>query len=166
MSPTASIDRRRLQSYLGDHLTGADAGRARALKMKEWYADDELGPEMARVADEIDEDHAHLDRLIGRLGLRQPLPFRAAARLGEIAGRLKPNGRLLGSTPLTPLLELELLRSAVAGKQGLWETLEANAILLGLDPQEYARLAGRAERQQKALVKLHAGLRESAFTEE
>ena len=83
MSPTASLDRRRLQSYLGDHLTGADAGRARALKMKEWYADDELGPEMARVADEIDEDHAHLDRLIGRLGLRQPLPFRAAARLGE-----------------------------------------------------------------------------------
>lgn len=53
----AGVDRRMLQSCLSDHLTGAAGGRARARKMSEWYADREIGPELAEVARQIDEEH-------------------------------------------------------------------------------------------------------------
>ena len=49
--------------------------------------------------------------------------LRAVARAGDAAGRLKTNGRGLMRSPMTPLLEIELLRGAVNAKQGLWQTL-------------------------------------------
>lgn len=152
-----------LQSYLADHLVGAEGGRARIRRMSETYADTEIGPGLARVAAEIDDDHAHLERLVGRLGLRQPVPLRLVARAGELLGRLKPNGRILTATPTTPLLEIELMRSAVNGKQGLWQTLAAYSAELGLDEEEYTARTATAESQSEVLEALHARVRPQAF---
>ena len=144
----ATIDRRILQTYLGDHLTGAAGGRARARKMSEWYADREIGPALADFARELDEEHRHLSELIDALDLRRGLPLQALARVGELLGRAKTNGRVLTGSPMTPLLELELLRAAVNGKQGLWEVLAEYSDELGLDAADYVRLAAQADRQQ------------------
>jgi hypothetical protein len=54
------------------------------------------------------------------------------AGLGEKAGRLKFNGRLLARSPLSDLEELELLRLGVEGKAAGWRTLR---ILAGTDPR-------------------------------
>jgi hypothetical protein len=163
VSVPPSVDRRILQSYLSDHLTGAAGGRARALKMSEWYADLEIGPELAEVARELDEEHGHLGELIDALDLRRGLPLQALARVGELVGRAKTNGRVLTRSPMTPLLELELLRAGVNGKQGLWQVLAEYAEELGLDPAEYVRRTGNAERQAKTLERLHAEIRPQAL---
>lgn len=159
----ATVDRRILQSYLSDHLTGAAGGRARALKMSEWYADREIGPALADLAAELDEEHRHLREVIEVLGLRRGLPLQALARAGELVGRLKTNGRVLTGSPMTPLLEIELLRAAVNGKQGLWQVLADHADELGLDAADYTRRTADADRQQETLERLHAVLRPDVF---
>jgi len=158
-----TIDRSLLQTYLADHLTGATGGRNRIRNMAERYADSDVGPDLARVAEEITEEHEHLSDLIDRLGLAQPLPKKALAALAELAGRLKANGRILTGSPMTPLLEIELMRSAVNGKQGLWETLAVYAKELGLDAAFYRRLAKRAGQQSRTLESLHAMVREDGL---
>ncbi|WP_232549557.1 hypothetical protein [Propioniciclava soli] len=153
-----SIDRFVLQRYLSDHLTGATAGLGRFQRMAKAYGDSEIGAEITQLAEEIQEDHDHAQQLIGRLGLNQPRIMRALAGAAEVVGRLKPNGRGPFASPMTPLLELELLRGAVNAKQGLWETLEHYADELGLDPAEYRRRVHNAEDQFSRLKELHARL--------
>ena len=163
MTIPESIDRTLLQTYLSDHLTGATGGRSRAQKMAEWYASSDIGPELARFAAQLDAEHDHLSDLIDRLGLTQPLPKQLLARVGELAGRLKAIGRVLTGSPMTPLLELELLRSAVNGKQGLWETLVVYGPELGLDPDRYRDLAEQARAQERTLEELHGKVRGDAL---
>ena len=47
----------------------------------------------------------------------------AGAAIGEKLGRLKPNEQLSGYSPLSRVLELEMLRSGVEGKHALWNSL-------------------------------------------
>ena len=138
-------------------------GRNRIRNMAERYAQSDLGADLARVAEEITEEHEHLADLIDRLGLGQPLPKKAIAALAELAGRLKANGRVFTGSPMTPLLEIELMRSAVNGKQGLWETLTVYAKELGLDATFYRRLARQAAQQSRTLESLHAMVRKDGL---
>jgi UDP-glucose 4-epimerase len=163
MTIPSTIDRTLLQTYLGDHLTGATGGRNRMHNMAERFAESDLGPDIARIAEELSEEHEHLEDLIDRLDLGQPLPKKALAALAELAGRLKANGRILTGSPMTPLLEIELMRSAVNGKQGLWETLTVYANELGLDAAFYRRLAKQAGQQSRTLESLHAMVRKDAL---
>jgi UDP-glucose 4-epimerase len=158
-----TIDRTLLQTYLSDHLAGATGGRNRIRDMARRYARSDLGPDLARVAEQLEDEHDHLDDLIDRLGLGQPLPKKALAALAELAGRLKANGRVLVGSPMTPLLEIEVMRSAVSGKQGLWETLALYAKELGLDATFYRRMAKQAGEQSKTFAALHAQVRADAL---
>lgn len=78
-------------------------------------------------------------------------PFIAV--LGERLGRLKLNGRLRGYSPLSRLVELELLQVGVAGKRRLWRALEhtQNERLSGMD---LGALAERATGQMRRLEAL------------
>lgn len=162
----AHIDDRQLSSYLQDHLTGASAGRARAQDMAKRYAGTPLGPRLDDFAHALDAEHARVAEIVDQLGLRQPLAMRVVARAGELAGRLKPNGRLLGTPATTPLLELELMRSAVNGKQGLWQTLGQYADDLGLPRDEMEERTRTAGEQSAMLEELHALVRPDAFRPE
>lgn len=164
MTLPPSIDRRMLQSYLADHLVGAEGGRARIQRMRSDFADLEIGPGLATIADQIDEEHQHLEELIDRLGLRQPIPLRVVARVGELVGRLKPNGRMLTQAPTTPLLELELMRGAVNAKQGLWQAMAEHSASLGLDREHYLERAENAARQAETLEALHDAVLPHAFS--
>lgn len=165
--PTAhvpeSISRDLLNLYLSDHLTGAVAGSERIMKMAETYVDTPVFRQLSTVADEIRSERAFLKDLIDALGFRR-LPHRQAASwAAERVARLKLNRRLLSRSPMTLVLEAELMRSAVVGKLGGWQVMEELAEDLGLDPQVFADLAGNAHRQLGLLDEVHAYAKKRAF---
>ncbi|WP_188754663.1 NAD-dependent epimerase/dehydratase family protein [Microbacterium album] len=164
--PRAPVELERdiLGLYLSDHLTGATAGVQRLERMAEAYADTDLGPDIARISREIGEEREFLHRLIGTLEFRRRPHRQAAAWIAERVGRLKTNGRPLGS-PMTPVLEIELLRGAVAGKLSGWETMRTLAPDLGLPEEVFADLVERSRAQIAILERLHAHVVPEAFRE-
>lgn len=160
------VDRDLLGLYLNDHLAGAAAGRARARQMARQHADLPVGSGLHRLSSDLSAEHARLRRLVDELGLEQRRARRALAKLGERLGRLKLNGHLLTRSPMTPLLEVELMRGAVNAKRGLWQTVQDHAADLGLDRQEWADLDQQAQEQSQLLDELHGLLRPGAFSDQ
>lgn len=159
------LDRTLLQSYLSDHLAGAEGGSARFARMAEAYADTPIGPALGRIAREVADEREWLHATSLRLGVRPSRVKRLGLAVVERAGRLKPNGRLSDRSPLTAVLELDLMRAAVVAKRGLWETLEIWADDLGLDAGRVHRLLEQADDQAATLTRLGAVAREQAFAE-
>jgi hypothetical protein len=134
--------------YLNDHLAGATAGLELARRVAGARQVPATGPELQRFTDELAEDRAALLRIMGTLGV----PVRSykvwAAWAGEKAGRLKPNGHLTARSPLSSLVELEMLRLGVEGKAAGWRTVRVLADRDGrLDAGELDELLSRARRQ-------------------
>jgi hypothetical protein len=134
--------------YLNDHLAGATAGLELARRVAGARQVPATGPELQRFADDLAEDRAALLRIMGTLGV----PVRSykvwAAWAGEKAGRLKPNGHLTARSPLSSLVELEMLRLGVEGKAAGWRTVRVLADRDGrLDAGELDELLSRARRQ-------------------
>lgn len=159
----AGLDRRLLAIYLQDHLAGGDAGLARIDRMAAEYVDTPAYATLSWVAEETRDDHAFLTDLLAVLGIGRPRLKGALTRLAERGGRLKPNGAARSRSPLTLLVEVDAMRSAVTGKLGVWQTLEANAGALGLDPAPFTRRADGARAQAAALQDVHEYARGTAF---
>ncbi len=157
------IERDLLGLYLSDHLTGATAGLSRLERMVGAYGDTDLGPDLERLAEQVSQERTLLQALIDEFGLRQRPHRQALAWLAEHAGRLKLNKRLLSTSPMTVVLELELMRSAVVGKLGGWQTLAELAPELDLDKSRFEAFAERAKGQLATLERLHAQVRGPAF---
>ena len=155
-----------LSLYLSDHLTGATAGVNRIERMAEDYVDTPMFAELSAVADEIRSDRELLRNVIEDLDLDRKPYRQAVAWVGERVGRLKLNGRVLEHSPMTMLLEAELMRSAVSGKLGGWETLREHAQGLGLDGQVFDDLIDSSHRQLETMEKVHAYARERAFRDD
>ena len=160
---SSRIDETLLGLYLSDHLTGATAGAARVDRMAADFADTPVYATLSTLAEQIRAERRLLQQLIDDLGLRRRPARQAAAWLGEHAGRLKANGRLVRRSPMTMVLETELLRCAVIGKRGGWQTLAENADELGLDATVFHELAEQALRQHEQLDEVHAHARRRAF---
>lgn len=158
----ARLQRDILGLYLSDHLTGATAGVDRAARMAKAYGDTAHGPELARLARQLREERAFLHELIGTLELRRRPYRQVAAWAAEKAGRLKVNGRVTGS-PMTPVLELELMRGAVTAKLGCWQVLGTLAFDLGMPRQVFDDLAVQARMQRETLERIHAAVAPEAF---
>ena len=158
----AHLERDVLALYLSDHLTGATAGLGRARRMARDFADTDLGPDLATVAEDIVSERQFLAELIDSLHLRRRPHRQAVAAVAEKAGRLKLNERLT-SSPMTPVLEVELMRSAVVGKLGGWETLAALAPDLGLPVELFTSLADRAREHADIFGRLHHHVAGDAF---
>jgi hypothetical protein len=150
------VERRDLLGvYLNDHLAGATAGTRLARRMANAQAGP--GPGLEGPAAEISEDRAALLEIMKQLGV----PIRhykvAAGWFAENTGRLKPNRHLLRRSPLSDLLELEMLRLGVEGKAAGWQTLRTVADSdpgLGLDRDRLDELLHRARTQAETLEKL------------
>jgi hypothetical protein len=136
--------------YLNDHLAGATGGLELARRAA--AARHDRSAELERLAGEIFEDRAALIEMMAALGIRVRRYKIGAAWLAEKAGRLKLNGRLLGRSPLSGLLELELLSLGVVGKAAVWKALRVLADHDDrLDAERLDRLAARAGRQVETL---------------
>lgn len=161
---TAPDPEKLLAVYLNDHLAGATGGAELARRMasaeREWSG----GAELARLADEIAEDRAALRRLMAALDVSPSLPKVWLAWTGEHLARLKPNRRVLGRSPLSRVIELELMRLGVEGKLCGWQALQ---IVAEHEPRlpvdELDHLSARATEQSATLEKLRTRAATEAF---
>jgi hypothetical protein len=144
---------RLLAIYLNDHLAGATLGveLARRLRSSPGTVD---ASAIARLCSEIEADRATLGRVMERLAIGRERLKTAVAWLAEKLGRLKLNGQLRGHSPLSPVVELEVLSLGVTGKMRLWKTLE-RTVGARLPDVDFAALAERAAAQLEAIDELH-----------
>ena len=152
-------DDRLLAIYLNDHLAGSSAMRDRCRFTRDRHRGTELGAFLDVLLGEIDEDRFTLRGVMAAVGARESQPKSALAAVLERAGRLKPNGRVLGYSPLSRLLELELLSTGIEGKRLLWLALDAlgDARLAAFD---FPGLAERAREQRDRVERWrHASVR-------
>jgi hypothetical protein len=141
--------------YLNDHLAGATAAAELAQRSAASNRDTGLGEPLERFAAEAAEERAALLEMMKALGVRIRHYKMYAARLGEWAGRLKPNGHLVSRSPLSTLEEVEVLQMGVAGKMAAWRTLRALAERdHRLDRWRLDQLIAAADRQSHVLEEL------------
>jgi hypothetical protein len=136
-----------LATYLNDHLAGATGGLALARRAASENEGSELGDFLTELTGELDADREALRAIMAALGVRTDPVKVVAARVFERIGRLKPNAQLRGYSPLSPLVELEVLRLGIHGKLALWRALAEIADAPPLDSEHLSELAARAERQ-------------------
>lgn len=153
-----------LGHYLRIHLTGS-AGGIELFGRGERMADAQARTVLHDIrAELIVERHQQL-RMARRTGVR-PAPLLAlGARVGEKVSRLKPNGDPVRRTPLSDLIDLEAMRTAVSGKVAGWEALLCVADHHdGLDPDELMALARQGQRQLEQLSDLHTAAASRALS--
>ena len=143
-----------LSIFLRNHEAAARAGldlvrrAAGNQRRRPW------GEDLAALAHEAEEDLASLHRLMGRLQV-SPDPFLGTAlRLGERAGRLKPNGHLLRRAPLSDLVEVQGVLGALTLKAAGWRALVAAQVEDDGEPG-LAALVARADDQVARLLRVH-----------
>ena len=137
---------RYLTVYLNDHLAGSTAVVELTRRAAAEHAGTDLGAFLTGLATEIAEDRQALRRLMEATGTRPQVAKVAVAWIGEKAGRLKLNGRLLQRSPLTPLVELEAIATGIHGKRLLWQ-LFRDRRLPGSAAIDLDALIARATRQ-------------------
>ncbi|ACU38634.1 hypothetical protein KCV87_31355 [Actinosynnema pretiosum subsp. pretiosum] len=130
-----------LRTYLNDHLAGlvgaAELGKRAA----------SANPELTALAEDLERDRDALVRIMTRLRVPVRRHKVAGAWLAEKAGRAKLNGRLLSRSPLSDVVELDGLLTALSTKSALWRSLRALKGRLGVDETELEELLHRAGEQ-------------------
>ena len=155
-----------LETYLQDHRAGAAMGSDLARRLAEENQGTTYQGFLVALAREIEDDVAALEQIMGRFGVTTPALKIAAAKVGERLGRLKPNERLTGYSPLSRVLELEGLRAGVQGKLALWDALaQLAATEQRLDAEQIAALQGKAHKQLEGLREQHLMASREAFVE-
>jgi hypothetical protein len=138
--------------YLNDHLAGSTLGVELAKRSLRSNRGTEFEGFLERLLQEIVEDRQALERYMAARGVQRSRVKPLFALLGERAGRLKPNGRVTGYSPLSRVVELEGLMLGVSGKLALWRLLRdldgAGPAAAGVD---FGELERRAERQLEEL---------------
>ena len=156
------MDRKLLGIYLNDHLAGSVVGTRLARRIAKHNEGNHYGSVASRLIQDIEQDKATLEGVMERLGVRKKRTRLAVAAVTETAGRLKPNGRLVGYSPLSRVIELEALTVGIAGKLELWQSLKATGERIdGIDPDE---LIQRAEDQRNRVRDLRLEASREAFS--
>lgn len=161
-----AVDMNLLSVYLNDHITGATGGVGRLRNMADNYAGSPLEEPMARLAREMEDERRWLIAQAERLGFGVQRYKMAAAAVGERLARLKPNGRVARSSPMRALLELELLRSAIRGKESGWQTFKTYAAEAGFDVVQLDRYIAQAEDHYATVAALLEEVRRTALRED
>jgi hypothetical protein len=160
----AMSEERFLGIYLNDHLAGAIAGLELAKRATRNNEGTPLGAFLDRLTTDIDEDRRALETLMSDLGVRRDVVKDAAAWMAEKVGRLKLNGRLVGYSDLSRLVELEGLSLGVEGKLAMWRNLsrvrQKHPALKDTNMEE---LIQRAEEQRRELEEVRQEAAERAL---
>jgi hypothetical protein len=141
-----------LSIYMNDQLALGILWREVAQRSQRNNRGTQLGEALARVSAGIAEDVKTFQTIMRRLGIRIN-PVKIGLAVGaERLGRLKLNGRLRTYSPLSRLVELDLLLMGVESKKLLWTTLQHLAGLASRLPDvDFNGLIERAERQRADL---------------
>jgi hypothetical protein len=143
-----------IRIYINDHRGGASGGIELARRCERRNRGSALGDEMKSIVEDVRVDAASLDRIGDHLQVAPNRWKQAAAVVAERAGRLKLNGELRRYSPLSRLLELEMMLSAIDAKRSLWRALMAGGVTMPprIDLQE---LEHRASDQRSRLEPHH-----------
>jgi hypothetical protein len=155
-------DLKLLATYMNDHLAGATVGVELSRRAAGNNEGTELGGFLSGLAREIEEDRDSLVAVMERLDVSKDRLKVAAGWAGEKLGRLKPNNRLFGYSPLSRLIELEGLALGVEGKGSLWQVLAE----LGeprLSEFDFDALLARARSQRDQLQQRRLAVALDAF---
>lgn len=157
--------RKLFQIYIDDHLAGAVGGSElckRAASRQEGTA---FGAPLQDLCADIEHDLRHLREVADSMGAEPKAHVKEGlAWVGEKLGRLKLNGRLIERSPLSLVLELEILQGAVMAKRAVWQTLaELREHEPSLDRFEIDEMLRRAEDQHDRLRILHQRAVHRAF---
>jgi hypothetical protein len=157
------LDTDLLATYLNDHLAGATAGVELARRSRGENEGTALGRFLDELAREVEEDRKTLEAIMASLEVGKDRIKVAVGWMGEKAGRLKPNNRLFGYSPLSRVIELEGLALGVEGKRCLWEVLQRLE-----DPRlaefDFDALLERARAQRDTLQERRLAAALDAFT--
>jgi hypothetical protein len=161
---TTPQDDKMLGVYLNDHLAGATAGVELVKRLAGENRDRSGGQALARLAQEIADDRDALLDVLAALDI--PVRHYKAwmGWVGEKFGRLKPNGRLFTRSPLSQVIELEMLGLGIEGKASGWRTLRTRAAQdARLDEDRFDGLLDRAHRQAETVERLRVLAAVAAF---
>lgn len=159
------IERRLLAIYLNDHRAGATGGVELARRARSSNRGTRWGETLETVCAEIEADLTTLEQVMEHLGVKRSVVKIAAAWSAERVGRLKPNGRLRGYSPLSRMLELEMLHIGITGKMEMWRALVATQASR-LTQFDLPRLIERAESQRTTVERLRIEAAAEAFAGE
>jgi len=156
---------RLLAIYLQDHLAGSTGGLELARRARASNEGTVLGEFLKRLAGEIDEDRETLREVMAELEVGEDRVKNALGWGAEKLGRLKPNGKIAGYSPLSRMVELEGLHVGISGKLAAWQALGA---IYGTDVAGHNLdgLISRAERQLSELGEFRTEAARTAFEEE
>jgi hypothetical protein len=156
-----------LDVYLNDHLAGSVAGMALARRIVRQNSGNEYGGRTAKIVAEIEEDQRELRKIMERLGIREKKLRLGVAWLVEKFTRLKPNGRIVGYSPLSRVIELEGLVMGITGKLELWRSLDQiEDTNPALDETHIRALIDRAESQRDQVEDLRVKAADEALREQ
>jgi len=139
-----------LEIYLNDHLGGAIGGVELAQRLAENNEGTPFADFLRELAVEIEEDRDELQRLMDELGVKHDKVKAAGAFVLEKLARMKANGQLTGYSPLSRMLEMEMLHVGITGKLELWSALR-EVFGSRLKTFDLERLIERAETQRTEL---------------
>lgn len=138
------------------HLAGSAAGIDLFGRSGDAQLDPDIGATVRDIHRELVDERRRLRRMADDLGVGESKALTLAARAGERVGRLKPNGSLTERTDMTDLVELEAMRTAVAGKHAGWQALLSVVdVHPALQRAELEELIAQAETQQARLAEAH-----------
>jgi hypothetical protein len=158
----ASDRERLLGTYLNDHMAGSTLGVELARRARDRNEGTPLGRFLMGIVEEIEADRDTLREIMDRLGVGQDRKKQAFSWAGEKLGRLKPNNRLFGYSPLSRVIELEGLSLGIEGKRCLWQGLRVTD-----EPRladfDFEDLIERAARQRSGVEEHRLAAAQTAF---
>src|SRR5690606_32302591 len=102
-----NIDRRRLGSYLNDHLAGSVAGICVARRIAAENAGNEYGPPIERMVRELEEEQEILRQVLRQLGVSEKPLTKLTGWAAERAESWKTRVGAQGSPAMKRLMDLE-----------------------------------------------------------
>lgn len=149
---TVLVADRWLSIYLRDHHAASAGGVALARRA--------LGANHP-LAQQIARDRLTLEEVMRQLNVESSRIKVELVRMAERLGRLKLNGRLLQRSPLSRVVELEVLVVGIRGKEALWSALLAAGV--GLEGVDLDALVNSARAQGREVDELRLSAAAGTF---
>ncbi|MCG2622384.1 hypothetical protein LVY72_10700 [Arthrobacter sp. I2-34] len=163
--PALQLDDKALAAYLDSHLVGSAAGLRMFNAAKRTWKGTDAATVLAGIEREVAGERRELKQLMHSLGYHRSLFKAAAARAGAVVGKLNPVNPLRSGGGATGQLELELLQSALKGKECLWRTLlELAPAQPQLDSSRLTDLLELVRRQQETVADIMRRTAPARFT--
>lgn len=152
-----------LAIYVNDHLAGSTAG-LELFRRAAASASGERRRTLQQLLREVEQDRTALLEIMAQLSVPVRQYKVLAGWAGEKAGRLKPNGRVIGRSPLSSLIEAEAMLLGVRGKAAGWQALRIAADHDGRLPADRLdELIARADSQAEVLEQLRRDVAAEVF---